>query len=320
MSENQSKPFEWIPGDGIDQESVNRMKDVFPRPDEPMGEAWFLGDDRKMYDNLIEEDLSLVPVEELFKVQGEITSGLSCHGPLEEWIDWYHHLLAFTINRFSEEVCSNSYHETLISSFMVLHQVQIENSHYTTYPESYRKDILDTLGTAIMDQAVWQDGEIRPDTFLDYTGEGLPMIRGGFTASMYFCLKYLEPEQLFDWFRSAAAIKDIHWQAKLMCWLIALQEFVTGEVKQPKDLDYPISWEYAYHLTGFNIDIYPKYRKIQQFPFLTSERISAFLDILPGIITRDWFYETMSKISEDEDLKADLLGVPDIFRETYMES
>lgn len=35
--------FEWIPGTELDQSALDRMKQYFPKPEQPPYEAWFMG-------------------------------------------------------------------------------------------------------------------------------------------------------------------------------------------------------------------------------------------------------------------------------------
>jgi len=93
--------FTWIPGEGFDEAACARLTAAFPRPAEPMGEAWFMGGERKMFHNLM-GDLQLIPVEHLMDALNEMTSGMTCFGPYPEWIDWYHYLLGRLIPRSHE--------------------------------------------------------------------------------------------------------------------------------------------------------------------------------------------------------------------------
>ena len=43
----------WRPRRGIDTVALARLCASFPRPHELMGEAWFMGDKRRMYDELL---------------------------------------------------------------------------------------------------------------------------------------------------------------------------------------------------------------------------------------------------------------------------
>ncbi|MET0550226.1 MAG: hypothetical protein ABW002_13255 [Xanthomonas sp.] len=43
-------PFVWRPGDGVNAGCVQRMRARFPRPLKPMGDAWYMGEERCRFD------------------------------------------------------------------------------------------------------------------------------------------------------------------------------------------------------------------------------------------------------------------------------
>ena len=85
--------FRWIPNLGPDPTALERMERHFPRPRAPMGEAWFMGDERKLYTELMEREPEQLEVELVEQVLREITGGLAAFGPHPEWPLWFHHLL-----------------------------------------------------------------------------------------------------------------------------------------------------------------------------------------------------------------------------------
>src|SRR5687767_8541954 len=78
----------WIPGRGIDLTALQRMRSQFPKPSKPMGEAWFMGEERRMFTVLLPH-LNDISTFDMQTPLTEIASGFSCFGPLEEWSDWY---------------------------------------------------------------------------------------------------------------------------------------------------------------------------------------------------------------------------------------
>ena len=50
--------FKWVPCRGPSAEAIGRMRAHFPKPKEPMGEAWFLSEERFPYTWPAEEPLS----------------------------------------------------------------------------------------------------------------------------------------------------------------------------------------------------------------------------------------------------------------------
>jgi hypothetical protein len=94
-------PLLWIPGDGIDTAALARMRSHFPKPKEPMGEAWFMCDDRRMYTELL-GDLDALDARTLKEPLAEIAGGTGSFGPHREWQVWFHHLLGATLPRCHE--------------------------------------------------------------------------------------------------------------------------------------------------------------------------------------------------------------------------
>ncbi len=74
MAPSNSPPFVWVPGQGPDPVALDRMRRAFPKPNAPMGEAWFMGSKRQMYPRLA-EDLATLPDGDITKALEEIASG-----------------------------------------------------------------------------------------------------------------------------------------------------------------------------------------------------------------------------------------------------
>jgi hypothetical protein len=50
--------YEWVPCEGPSVEALARMRARFPKPPEPMGEAWFLGAERERFTRLADEPVA----------------------------------------------------------------------------------------------------------------------------------------------------------------------------------------------------------------------------------------------------------------------
>jgi hypothetical protein len=81
-------PFLWTPGQGPDSAAVERLQKHSPRPREPMGEAWFMGEKREMFDYLLHANPSDLELNQLARPLEEVASGNSCFGPMREWHEW----------------------------------------------------------------------------------------------------------------------------------------------------------------------------------------------------------------------------------------
>ncbi len=113
------KEFLWIPGNGHDQSALKRLRDHFPKPAALMGEAWFMSPERRMFADLL-GDVDKFTAFDLQEPLIEIASGTSAFGPLPEWTEWCHYLLATLLPRSHEHFVDDLL-EYLITCFMVIH-------------------------------------------------------------------------------------------------------------------------------------------------------------------------------------------------------
>ena len=120
-------PFLWTPAAAPDIDAVTRLRRHFRRPQTPMGEAWFMSKTRRMFD--LSGDLAALPAEDLLQPLEAITSGAVCFGPMREWTEWFHYILAErSANAWCAEPFGPSLMEPLIAAFI------------TQYPEGVPTD------------------------------------------------------------------------------------------------------------------------------------------------------------------------------------
>lgn len=244
--------FVWQPGVGIDPAALARLLLHFKRPTQPMGEAWFMGEERHLFHELM-QDVSRLSAEQLQQPLQEIASGTSCFGPRAEWHAWYHHLLGQLLPRCHERFVS-SLLEFLATGFFALYPNGI---HRSPYPQ-FRSDVLNTLGRCLMVAECWDGDDIVIGSMLHRSNDNPNRVwcwwdaSGDFSASMYLCLKYLPPSQVERWFASVLAIPSPHWRAQLIVWLVGSHELLTGELRWPSEWDenaYPsVSWTWSHCL------------------------------------------------------------------------
>ncbi len=96
------KDFLWTPGDGYSKAAVKRMQIHLSLPAKPMGEAWFMGDDRLMFDYLY-GDIKQMPIVDAIKALEDIITGTCYFGEYDEWNSWYHYLLGQLVPRSHEK-------------------------------------------------------------------------------------------------------------------------------------------------------------------------------------------------------------------------
>jgi len=219
-----------------------------------MGEAWFMSPERKMYSELL-GDLSNIPINGLQTAMVEIASGTSSFGSLDgEWRQWFHYLLLRLLDR-SHESYVTPLLEIVITAFFSQYPIGISAE---PYPE-FRRDALKTVGQSLMDPICWPDGVLDLGVcFGSFFAEPGPWFgteaSGVLSASLFFCLKYLEVQELRPWLDSVLTIADPRWRAQITIWLVGAHRMLSGSVRQPSALsrdDYPkIDWEWSHCLQG----------------------------------------------------------------------
>ena len=152
--------FRWHPGIGIDATALARLRSRVPRPNEPMGEAWFMGTERRIFHEL-EGNIAELSAWDLQTSLTEIASGTSSFGPYAEWNAWYHYLLGQLLPR-SHEAFVSSLLESLITAFVAIYPNGV---HSAPYPE-FLDDALLTLGRSVMEPECWAGNEIVIGSFL----------------------------------------------------------------------------------------------------------------------------------------------------------
>jgi hypothetical protein len=136
--------FEWIPGRGPDAAALARLCSAFPRPTPPMGEAWFMGAERKIFDHLLDQDAERVPLPQLEQALVEIASGPINMMWLQEWHDWFHYLLGRLIPRSQEKDIYDYLVENLVTAFLSLYPRGIVGEPYA----GFRSDMTERFASA----------------------------------------------------------------------------------------------------------------------------------------------------------------------------
>jgi hypothetical protein len=319
MPKSSSSTFLWVPGHGPDPVALARMAKVFPKPKQPMGEAWFMGEVREMYPELL-GDLGQLSDVQIYKPLEELASGISSFGQLEEWIEWYHYLLPRLLVR-PWSLYFHSSVELLVTAHFELHPATVENAPY----EEFRADALLTLGRYIMASQLWPDG--RPDhekclhKFQCVDGSyGWYDSSGLLSASLFFCLKYLPAEAVKLWFESVLAVGDPYWHEQIIVWLVGAYPILTNAIEQPAELPeygpYQMGWDWSHVLRGnYTGDLRPE---VPLTTFLPEGNREALLEVARELDVADFFGELETNAHLEElAAEAALVGVRDRFMELY---
>lgn len=226
--------YKWIPKQGPSTEAIDRMCRKFSMPKTPMGEAWFISDVRLMFTDLIDQPLAEISNDYLEKVLYEIASGTSCFGHLKEWDEWFRFLLPHVILR-----TKGSHKGDTISELLVTASFNIFDQGITDDYPNFRDDVIQTATRCIMKPELWielndettRQKTLRPIYLVD--SEDDPQNTGRWwcsstieevSAAMFFCLRFLEPQEIITWVESLTEIEDIFWKAHLLVWLVGFDE------------------------------------------------------------------------------------------------
>lgn len=301
-------PFTWRPGIGLHPGCVQRMRERIRRPVAPMGEAWFMSEQRHMYGELL-GDLNHLTLEELRRPLEEIASGNSSFGPFEEWTDWYRFLLAQLVTRHGE--CSfDSLYQHLVTAFIAVHPRGIEDPY-----AGFADDARHTLGRCLMDPSRWTGGRMNVPAPEDpYAGGRRAAFEwsvacGDFSAAMVFCAKYLAEDELEPWLDSVFQIRCPLWTTQLYCWLVEANPLLSRRVLQLGDLksnsEFRIAWAGSHVLRGDFSGVHQP--PPPPLPLLSAERSYSVLASARKHITEASFFAWLDALKPYAYLQA-LLG------------
>lgn len=245
--------FAWTPGEGADPAALGRLRAHFPRPAKPMGEAWFMGTERRMFRALM-GNLDALSTADLQVPLEEIASGTAAFGPREEWKAWYHYLLGALLPR-SHASHVSCLLELLVTGFMAIYPNGVWREPY----KGFQEDVLLTLGRCMMDSACWTGADIAIGKVLHPAHDHAHRdgqwgnASGDLAASMLFCLKYLPADAVAPWLRSVLEVPSPHWRAQLLVWLVGAHGILNNVIQWPAEFSgdaWPaIEWDWSHCLT-----------------------------------------------------------------------
>src|SRR5215813_332139 len=299
--------YQWIPGCGPSATSLERMRERIKKPDEPMGEAWFMSRERRLHSEMMEQDPLTLPVSYFGMVLEEIASGTKCFGHLEEWDQWFQFLLPSLIERSQE---SWVLEDTLATFFNVF------DNGITEIYDGFRDDVINSLSLCLMKSELWFDwvDEVtkmktrRPEFLFDFgvtRGWNFRITRAEVSISLFFCLRYLRPEEIDGWVKSLAAINDPFWQAHLLVWLVGFNDFIN----LPSTTWQKLKKAAPNISRGYADPIEPASDKLD---FLPEVNVQAFLDKVRREINSETLFRWIDSFSHRFILKETLCDNPDI--------
>jgi len=287
-----------------------------------------MGSPRVVYDWLLEKTVAEIPFEDLRKVQEEIASGLKNFGHADSWADWYGYLLPDCVDRAFEGHLEYLI-EYLVTAFMAVMPDSSEPLRYSTF----RRDGLSTIGQAIMAPTLWPDGPRRSTGCLHRattTPTGYPIwgeASGDFSASMFFCLKYLDSDEIPVWTKSVFAIACPRWRAQILVWLCGAKDVIDGKIAHPAELAdlykegrVNVGWALS-HLIGADNRAHEEERNREARPveFLPRMNRKSFDECVAGILSESLLSEWLESMMEAEPLfdHVSSTAIPDRLRQLY---
>lgn len=272
----------------------------------------------------LQGDLDGISTWDLQIPLAEIASGTSAFGPIEEWRDWYHYLLAQLLPR-SHDAFVYSLLEILVNGFVAQYPNGI---HRPPYPE-FRQDVLSTLGCCLMEPRCWDGNQIVVGSFLRRSNNNPNQVwlwfdaSGDLSASLFLCLKYLPASSVRMWFRSVLEIESPHWRAQIIVWLVGAHELLLGLKKWPSELEmeaYPsVSWDWSHCLTP-ELAIDDKSGSSPMICWLPEDSRAQLLGEVWSYFTEDVFLAWLESISKVEYLQRELADIPSSFERLYLKA
>ncbi|MBI3528799.1 MAG: hypothetical protein HY067_12625 [Betaproteobacteria bacterium] len=286
-----------------------------------MGEAWFMGEERRLFCEL-QGDLASLAARELQAPLQEIASGTSSFGPMQEWHDWYHYMLGQLLSRGHEHFVS-SLLESLITGFVALYPNGVHSPPYRQFLD----DALVTLGRCMMDERCWNGTDIVLGTLLHRSNNNPNRVwcwwdaSGDFSASMFFCLKYLPSPLLQGWLQSVLAIPSPHWRAQVLAWLVGAHGILNGRIQWPSEFLVEarpsVGWEWS-HCLRAELAAADAAEAPAVPSLLSADSRSRALQAVDAYFTEDVYLEWLLSISSVPYLEAELAEIPSTFEGLYV--
>jgi hypothetical protein len=256
----KSHNFVSLPGTGLPEASLSYLQKITPRPpSQPPGEAWFIGKERKIFSELIDQPVSEVPFKVITNFLFEVSSGVKSFrdatNEVATWKAWFKYLLPKLLARANECEGGEFLLEYIISTFFRVYSDDLDAEY-----QGFRQDALDTVGTAIMMPALWDErGENICAQFQCWMDDGpiWPVCSGAISASLCFCLTYLDQGQVKPWTESILSIQSNYFRAHFLAWLVGAHESVLA-VNSQIAMDratVPIDWAQSYLLGDSSLAI-----------------------------------------------------------------
>ena len=297
-----------------------------------MGEAWFIGEKRRLFTELIDAPFEQIKTTDLsVDILFAISSGTKSFGHREEWDEWFKYLLPDLILRcqdfkwFNEMLVQN-----VVTAFMSIYWNGI-NEEY----EGFRGDVISSLSHCLMSEDLWFESKVENTqtinlipVFLDLYKDGKDELRLGWNAAksdenlsamLFFCLKYLTPEEIRTWTKSIFLITSEHLRGAFMIWLLGAYDILNEPIVLPSKIvkaNPKIDWD-DFHLLGSRYgSIDAEHPPDKDFNdnrhFLPSENVKVFLEEIHRQMTDALIIDWAESFAKDNFILESTYNIPEL--------
>jgi hypothetical protein len=295
--------FVWtLPGQLPDKAALDRMRQHFQEPAEPMPEAWFMSGEINYWTGLVGVDPTEFEASTLGHTIDEAVSGIRCFPEIRfvpVWKAWIPYLLPYALAHETE------YHtRTTLSSSVISALLNIYPNGIIEEYQGFRNDIIHAICARALPHTLARDNP-KPDQeniliitdiwdgnsffFTDEPDEiiGFPIL---------FCLKYLRTSEIEEWAASMLGIESVQIRLRFMIWWLAFNRFLTGAQEWPQDGKVRDLLEEAGLPSPFFLPAFPSFDA-----FIPSANLAAFKSYLAKQLTFDLFQQWSADIKANAD-------------------
>jgi hypothetical protein len=229
-----------LPGQPLDHAALERMRQNFQEPAEPMPEAWFMSGEINYWTGLVGVDPAGFEVSTLEHTLDEAASGIRCFPenpfvPL--WKAWILYLLPHALVCEKEKDKFILLIPPIIGALITIYPDRIVEEY-----QGFRNDIIRAICARVLPQTLARDNpqpareDIRIvndiwDLSLFFSDEPLEFL----SVSILFCLKYLQTNEIEEWATSVLGIESVQFHLEFMIWWLAFNEFLKRVREWPLD-------------------------------------------------------------------------------------
>ncbi len=229
--------FVWkLPGEEPDASALERMRHHFPKPNEPMPIAWFMGE-ILFYDSLVKESPQTLNARKICDALDDIAGGIFSFPQVKYvpiWKAWFKYLLPELIVRADDPANFNDYWLAILVKTIVAFFNVYPTQIFEEFP-GFSVDVVRTLGMRAIPRRLARE-TLAPDgennlLFVDIWDASHTIKYQGFqsfdevNSSILFCLKYLAVNEIADWIASLFQINSVQWRLQLIFSLTEWRTF-----------------------------------------------------------------------------------------------